>query len=585
MIKTLILLTFTILTNNFIFGQNSISAKPISQINTIEETLYVHCNTTTLLTGETLLFKVYSLNSVQNTFSLISKIGYIELLNDANKSVSKKKIILKNGIGQGDFFISTTLKTGNYRLIAYTNWSLNKAENGIFKTNLYLINPFENNISSDASKNKTSEKEFHIPLSAMEKGDTKPSPKSLLEVKTNKKKYNTREKVSLRLLSHLKNKTTGHFSVSVRKTDSLPNPKKISSIDFSNTLSEATNYNLEKSRFLPELRGEIISGKVIAKDNTKDLKGKIVALSISDKSFSFKIAKTNDEGKFNFILNENPNNPEAIIQVMEKDRNDYEIVLDKSNTPEIKPINISHLLYLNPENKKEIENRSVANQIENNYYHKKKDSLTKPSKVYPFFHPLEKEYILDDYTRFPTLKETITEVLYEMSFRKEKDNYSILIRDFLAREEAFEEALVMVDGLLIMNVNELFEYDMQNIYKVSFVNQGYVYGPKVFNGVINFVTKNNDYKTKTTGNFIKTVSIVRPETEKKYFNPEYSDPDSEKIPDFRYQLFWQPETTLMENEALMNFYTSDVKGLFEISIEGFTNQGEPVSIKDYITVE
>lgn len=585
MIRTLIFLTFFIFTNNFIFGQNSISAKPISQINTIEETLYVHCNTTTLLTGETLLFKVYSLNSVQKTFSTISKIGYIELLNDANKSVLKQKIILKKGIGQGDFFISTTLKTGNYRLIAYTNWSLNKAENGISKTDLYLINPFENNTLKEDLKKKTSEEKLYIPSSVSEKRDTEQSSKSFIEAKTDKKKYNTREKVSLKLLSHLKNNTTGHFSVSVRKTDSLPRPKKISSVDFSNTLLSTANANLEKSRFLPELRGEIISGKVIAKDKTKDLKGKIVALSISDKSFSFKIAKTNNEGEFNFILEENPNNAEAVIQVMEKDRNDYEIIINQTNTPEIKPIDVPQLLYLNPKNKKEIENRSVANQIENNYFHKKRDSLTNPSKVSPFFHPLEKEYILDDYTRFPTLKETITEVLYEMSFRKEQENYSILIRDFLAREEAFEEALVMVDGLLIMNVNELFEYDMQNIYKVSFVNQGYVYGPKVFNGVINFVTKNNDYKTKNNGNFIKNVSIIRPEIEKKYFNPEYSNPDSERIPDFRYQLFWQPETTLLESEALMSFYTSDVKGFFEISIEGFTNQGEPVSIKDYITVE
>lgn len=584
MIKTFRLLTLLILTSTFVFGQNNYSVKPISQINTIEETLYIHCNTTTFLTGETLLFKVYSLNPVRKTFSTISKIGYIELLDDANKSIVKQKITLKNGTGKGDFFISTSLKTGNYKLIAYTNWSRNKAENGISETAIFLINPFESNTPEEAKKNMSVAKELVI-SSTSQKPETTPLHKSLIEARADKQKYGVREKVSLTINNSSKERLTGNFSVSVRKTDSLPAPKKTSSIDFLNALNSLNNSNQEKSHFLPELRGELISGKIIAAHDTKDLKDKTVALSLPGKSFGFKIAKTNEKGHFQFILDEHPSTINGVLQVMEKDRNDYEIVLDAPNSVELKPTGFSNPLRLNSNNKKEIENRSIANQIENNYYQKKKDSLANLPKTVPFFHPLEKEYVLDDYTRFPSLKETIIEVLYEISYKKEKDNYSIIIKDFSAQGEAYGEALVMVDGILIQNVNDLFEYDMQNIYKVSFVNQGYVYGPKVFNGVINFVTKKNDYKIKSTGNFIKTVTLDRPQIEKKYFNPDYSHTNSDRIPDFRYQLYWQPEVTLTENESQLFFYTSDVKGLFEISIEGFSNQGDAVSLKEYITVE
>lgn len=585
MTKKFTFLALFLLTNTFVIGQNNYSAKPISQINTIEETLYVHCNTTTLLTGETLLFKIYSLNPLQKKLSPISKIGYVELLDEGNKSVLKQKIALKNGTGQGDFFISTTLKTGNYKLIAYTNWSLNKAEKGISKTAIYLINPFESNTPGEITKSISSETESLSPSNVHKKGETTALNNSLIAVKTDKEKYSLREKVSLTISAISKKKLDGSFSVSVRKTDSLPTPETLSSIDFINAFPGMNNSNTEKSRFLPELRGENISGKIVGKDSAKDLKDKTVALSLPGKSFGFKVAKTEDNGKFNFILDRHPGTTEAIIQVMEKDRNDYEIVLDKTNTPELKTADVSALLQLHPKNKKEIENRSIANQIENNYYQKKKDSLANPLKNVSFFHPLEKEYVLDDYTRFPSLKETIIEVLYEVSYKKENDTYSLLIKDFSAQGEAYGEALVLVDGLLIQNVNELFEYDMQNIYKVSFVNQGYVYGPKVFNGVINFVTKKQDYKTKTSGTFIKDVTIERPQTEKKYFSPDYSLSNDERIPDFRYQLFWLPEAGLTENESRLFFYTSDVKGRFEISIEGFTNQGEAVSIKEYLTVE
>lgn len=584
MIKTFRLLTLFILTSTFVFGQNNYSVKPISQLNTIEETLYIHCNTTTFLTGETLLFKVYSLNPVRKTFSTISKIGYIELLDDANKSVVKQKITLKNGTGKGDFFLSTNLKTGNYKLIAYTNWSRNKAENGISETAIFLINPFESNTPEEAKKNMSIAKELVI-SSTSQKPETTPLHKNFIEARADKQKYGVREKVSLKINNSSKERLTGNFSVSVRKTDSLPTPKKTSSVDFLNAFNNVNNSNQEKSQYLPELRGEIISGRISTKENNKDLKDKTITLSLPGKSFGFKIAKTDEKGKFNFILDEHPSHSNAIIQVMEKDRNDYEIVHDATNSVELKPTGFSNPLRLNSNNKKEIENRSIANQIENNYYQKKKDSLANLPKTVPFFHPLEKEYVLDDYTRFPTLKETIIEVLYEISYKKEKDNYSIIIKDFSAQGEAYGEALVMVDGILIQNLNELFEYDMQNIYKVSFVNQGYVYGPKVFNGIVNFVTKKNDYKVKATGNYIKEVTLDRPQNEKKYFSPDYSHEGYERIPDFRYQLYWQPEITLTGNESSLFFYTSDVKGRFEISLEGFTDQGEAVSLKEYITVE
>jgi hypothetical protein len=42
---------------------------------------------------------------------------------------------------------------------------------------------------------------------------------------------------------------------------------------------------------------------------------------------------------------------------------------------------------------------------------------------------------------------------------------------------------------------------------------------------------------------------------------------------------------LSENNTNVDFYTSDVTGEFEICIEGYTNQKEPVSIKHYFSVK
>ncbi|UOK42702.1 MULTISPECIES: hypothetical protein [Flavobacterium] len=574
------ILALLFITNNFVHGQSTRTITPINQINTIEESVYLHCNTTTLLCGETLLLKAYTLNTKQKTLDAISKIAYVELLDNRNSSVLKQKIVLKNGTGQGDFFIPTSLKTGNYKLIAYTNWTLNKREKGIFKTDIFIINPFERIPLEESALKQPSNSSL-----TEKKENSIQSNSSLLSLRTDKSKYAAREKISLTIQSNLKSEIKGNFSISIRKTDSLPDHKRATSIDFLNMVASQDNSNTEKSRFLPEMRGEIISGKISSKDSSKSLKDKIVSISIPGKYFGIKIAKTDENGKFNLILDEHPEASEAIIQIVENDRKEYAVALEETIKPDFSMLTTVSPLQLNPKNKIDIENRSIANQIENSYFQKKKDSLAEISKTTPFFHPLEKEYILDDYTRFPNLKETIVEVLDGVYYTKNENGYSIRLRTSSSQEDSFGEALVMVDGLLIQDNAELFDYDTQNIYKVSLVNHGYVYGSKIFTGIINFVTKKNDYETKTSGDFIKTVVIDRPQRRKKYFFPNYAENDFARIPDYRYQLLWEPEIFLNRQETSLSFFASDVKGQFEISLEGFTEKGDPVSLKEFITVE
>jgi len=82
------------------------------------------------------------------------------------------------------------------------------------------------------------------------------------------------------------------------------------------------------------------------------------------------------------------------------------------------------------------------------------------------------------------------------------------------------------------------------------------------------------------------LSILRPQPKKAYYTIDYSNlSQNERIPDYRYQLLWLPQLTLAGNENLISFYTSDVSGTFEISLEGFTDQGIPVSLKDTFEVQ
>ncbi|MTH15039.1 hypothetical protein [Flavobacterium sp. LC2016-01] len=559
--------------------------KNITISKSTNESVFIHLSNTTLIAGETLHCKFYCLNPSDNTSSSISKIAHVELLDDQNQTVFSNKIYLENGTGQGDFFIPTTVKTGNYKLIAYTNWMLNKKESKISEVDLIIINPYLINSRNNIQKTSETQKS-DIRITEPNSNATNTSKSELFALELDKKAASAREQVQLKIRS-LKalNTAGGSYSVSIKRIDNLPSRKQKDANEYAKSnLKSALNDSIQ---FLPELRGEIVSGSIINNKNPEQIIGKNVALSIPGKDFSFKIVKTDQLGKFNFILDKEPNYSNITVQVIEADRADFSIDINKNRAYNLSEIKPADELNLTSDYKKNIEERSIANQIENIYYSLKKDSIKASKKAVSFYNPLEKDYILADYTKFPTLKETVTEILKEVYYREENNNFTLGVRDINYDLKFFAEpALVLVDGLLIQNTNELKDYKMENVYKVSIVPGVYLYGPTAFNGIISFTTKNNDYLSKEKGSYFLKTEIQRPQEKISYFKQDYTDKNKyDRIPDYRHQLLWMPELTLNSPESIISFFTSDVPGQYEIDLEGFTKDGSPVSLKETFEVK
>jgi hypothetical protein len=528
----------------------------------VGETVFIHASSANLLPGETLQYKLYCLDPENKSPSAVSKIAYVELIGNDLNSISTQKLYLENGAAQGEFFMPTSLKSGNYKLIGYTKHMMNASRANFFSLDISVVNPFQPFEGKTDSLQPKNNKQNHST--------------GLISLSTNKKTYSVREKIELNVNASGK-LPRGNYSVSVRKSDGLPAFQNIRAEQWQGAFTMPQTKALE----LPELRGEILSGKIISKSSGKNINDKFIALSMPGPSFVFKIVQTDRSGKFYFLLDKTPDNAETVIQVMEADRENYAIILDEDIKPDLSALSFSTLT-LNPKTKEEIEQRSIASQIENAYYDRKKDSVALSAVSAPFFHPLEKDYVLDDYTRFPTLKETIVEVLKELYFTRENDDDVIHVRNMTMSNEIYGLPLILVDGLLIQDVNELFDYGMRYVYKVSVINDPYIYGPKTFGGIVNFTTKLQDFKSKSKGDFIKKITFERPLPAKRYFQPDYSVSTNSKIPDYRYQLLWMPNTN--ENETI-SFYASDLTGTFEIIVEGFTDRGIPVSATDFFEVK
>lgn len=554
-----------------LFAQNSNTTSIEKNIRiSTSETVYIQTNNDALITGETLYYQLYCLNPINFKPSDVSKIAHVKLISVDNKVIVEQKLTLKNGAGNGDIFIPSNLNSGVYKLVGYTNWSLNKNDFKYYTKDITIVNPFQVETKDLIAKSIATTKNLDNNSNSTTSNGT---------LVADKKNYSPRELVNFKVNS-TNQLSNGNYSVSIKKVDAFVSNKSDNPIAFSkiNSASEISS-STKSILILPELRGEIISGEIKSKNSQNSVNSVSIGLSIPGENFFFKVVKTNPSGKFYFTIDQDYSNPNIIVQVVSPFRNEYEIAVNGSTPIEVNAL--TNNFSVNETMISAIKERAIATQIENAYFTTKKDSVLAKSNTKAFYKPLEKDYILDAYSRFPTLLETIIEVLKEVYYEKNNNQYKLGVRDYDETIEVSEPTLILVDGIMIQDANELIDLKMDTIYKVSIIQGGYYYGSNIFNGMISFISKNHDYELKAKGNFIATSNQIISNQDKDYYKPDYSKEENKRIPDYRHQLLWLPQYDVSKP---ISFYTSDVKGTFEVKIEGFTTEGLPVYLTDTFNV-
>lgn len=550
-----ILLFFTV---QYSICQNN---KLLTIENFPQEKIFVHTNSNFFVTGEEILFKIYCLNASENNMSTLSKIGYIELIDENNNSVYKQKIRLKNGENDGAIFLNQELRTGTYKFISYTQWMRNSQT--FFEENIFIINPF-----SDKLKKLDS-----LEIINYSKIETKNT--AILELKVDKKSYQKREKVTF----NFDKKTNANVSISVRKIDSLNIPSKI------NIRSYLTNFAPSKSvstkEYLPELRGELFYGKVLSKsgENVSNLK---IGISFIGNQKVTKTAITNSKGDFFVNLDKSYEAENVIVEVLDHPKDSFIIELNSNDKLEKSYQNFTKIYYTDAI-RKLVKQKSIYNQIENAYHEVKQPFVeTEQNNSYIFDKNAHKiVYQLDDYTRFKTMKEVTVEILQDVWISEKNDTFNFHVRDFNLEVDTDVKTLLIVDGFLVNNHSDIVFFDALKIKTIEIVKERYFFGAKKYQGIINITTFNNAYKPNT--NEKNLFSLLKPSKEITLFSPNYSSSKNDKIPDFRTQLYWNPN--LKNTSDPISFYTSDVTGTFEIIIEGITFDGTPIYEKTFFEVQ
>jgi len=102
------------------------------------EKVYVHFDKPYYAVADTMWFKAY-VTMEQNLPSPLSKIVYVEILNDKDSLINMVKLPVKNSVAYGNIPLSmTNFKQGNYYIRAYTLWMLNFDSAYYFTKNITL---------------------------------------------------------------------------------------------------------------------------------------------------------------------------------------------------------------------------------------------------------------------------------------------------------------------------------------------------------------------------------------------------------------------------------------------------------------
>ena len=108
-----------------------------------QEHVYVHFSESLLFSGEHLLYKVYCLDNAERKLSNLSKMAYIALIGEDGNTVFRHKVRLSSGSGSGDFFVPTSVPTGSYKLLGYSEWMQNFGQKDFFQSDIYIVNPYQ----------------------------------------------------------------------------------------------------------------------------------------------------------------------------------------------------------------------------------------------------------------------------------------------------------------------------------------------------------------------------------------------------------------------------------------------------------
>ncbi len=332
---------------------------------------------------------------------------------------------------------------------------------------------------------------------------------------------------------------------------------------------------LSKIKHYPEYQYGVIQGQIVAWQPHKPT---AIALSFKDIQTGIVASAIDLSGQFYIRYDPDFASEEAIISVMDSSNYSSRIKIE----PEFYS-NYSDLpnlpLFLDSVSIMQIIERSTNNQIQNAYY--QADKIEKGTifsdKISGFT-----TYFLDDFTRFPSIRDTFIEYVLEVSVSKNKRNFDLKINskniDYTDKIDA--PVLLLIDGILT-DSEQILTIPSASVKRIDVLNERFFMDGILFNGILSLTTfQKNALNIRPLGETLKLTSI-----QNRLSEIIVTSIKNKRTPCRQDLLYWNPNIRTQTDKTLLQFETSEVAGKYEIRVEGTTENGQIVSQSYWFTVK
>ena len=536
------------------------------------ERMYVQTDKQLYLAGEQIHMKLLTLDREQKPL-VFSKIAYVELVGDSVARV-QVKVAISDGIGEGRISLPVNLPTGYYRLIAYTQYMRNEGAEIFFEKIIGVINTFR----SDYEYQEMRTGSLHTQYEIQEMRTGRPRTQNF-QLSTLKPVYSTREHGEL-ILSGLP-ETVYSLSVSIAGKEMIDTPPSMQK-------KQPVESSLVNGEYLPEYEGHIITGTLINNQTGKAEQGddlKVSALSFPGKGINFFTGEKNEEGEIRFFTSGNYETKQvATIVYYEGEK--YRIDL---NSPFVTNFATEPMpdLYIDSAFYDQLLERSVALQATHYFL---PDSIVNQNRSEPFYQiKPSNSYLLDEYTRFTTMREVFIEFISSARFRRRegRQELSVVIR---SGDNFYygSNPLVFLDGAPISNHELIYNYDPLLVEYINIYNYLCILGGNTFEGIVELKTYRGLIQDVVFDKSTQIIPYEGPQMVEKFLSPDYSIDTNRnsRIPDGRHTLLWNHDLRSEGHSTLrLPFDTSDLTGDFQATVEGITKEGEIFSTTCFFKVE
>ena len=577
---------------------------------TVVEKTYISTDREIYVSGDKIWCSAFCVDAANGLRpSSLSAIAYVEIVSE-DGTLESGKIALSEGRGAGTIEIPATAPTGNYRIVAYTAYTKNtpgfNPQEHISKTISIFNTSTKERVKNGVKILSDSEYDaLRTPAStpagthttgthssSTYNAGTQPvagalsitchrSAEGYLEVVlTNNSAAPADLSLSLSNRDGIippDNTSIGAFMGAAASAAQAAAGAESAAARASARAASATAATAEAAE-LPEYEGEIIRGRIAGAttDEIEGLKGRSAFISVPTEKSDLYSSVVDNDGMIKFVTNNIYGTKEMVCEIEDNDLARCHIeLISPFVSPKLKGI---PALQMAPSIKEDLQRRGLSVQLCRSFSADTLASLMpiRENPLIPSYDAIE--YKLDDYKRFPVMRELFIEFINEIKVRRVDGKEQLKVKTHLEeRVSLFDKnnSLIMVDGIPVFDHSQVIEYDPLLVESVVVYPYKYYTGWRSFCGMANFIT----YKKNLPG--IKFNDGVRVVQFKGCSYPMAftCQEIGEDFPDYRELLYWHPQIKLPagESSSIKVKIPANVKEI-RICAEGMMENGTPFSI-------